>query len=119
MTTEVDAAAVVRLHVDAFNARDLDALMACFTEDALWVTGTSIVRGHGELTGLFAGALTELLPTLVIRDLLVEGDRAACELTETLTVAGEERTYFIAGFYRLRGDRIASAKIYREGRAEI
>jgi uncharacterized protein len=31
---EVDVAAVVRRHVAAFNARDLDALMAGFTEDA-------------------------------------------------------------------------------------
>lgn len=28
-----DAASVVRRHVDAFNARDLDTLMAGFTED--------------------------------------------------------------------------------------
>jgi hypothetical protein len=41
------------------------------------------------------------------------------ELTETVTVAGEERTFSIAGFYRLRAGLIASAKIYREGSAEI
>lgn len=117
--TEVDAAAVLRTHVDAFNARNLAALMAGFTEDALWVTGTSVAPGHGELAELFGGAMEELLPTLAIRDLVVEGDRAACQMTETLTVAGEERTYFIAGFYQLRGGRIASAKIYREGSAVI
>jgi hypothetical protein len=116
---EVDAAAVVRRHVEAFNARDLDALMAGFTEDASWVTGTSTAQGHGELAELFAGAMAGLLPTLAIRDLLAEGDRAACQMTETLTVAGEESTFFIAGFYQLRGGRIASAKIYREGSAEI
>jgi uncharacterized protein len=117
--TEVDAAAVLRGHVDAFNARDLDALIAGFTDDALWVTGTTIARGRGELAELFAGAMAGLMPTLVIQDLLAEDDRAACQMTETLTVAGEERTFCIAGFYRLRGGRIASAKIYREGSAEI
>jgi hypothetical protein len=116
---EVDAAAVVRSHVDAFNVRDLDALMAGFTEDASWVTGTTVARGCGELIELFAGAMAGLLPTLTIQNLLVEGDRAACQMTETLAVAGEERTFFIAGFYQLRGGRIASAKIYREGSAEI
>lgn len=116
---DVDAAAVVRRHVDAFNARDLDALMAGFTPDALWVTGTSVARGRGELTELFAGAMEGLLPTLTIRDLLAEGDRAACQMTETLTVAGEERTFSIAGFYQLNAGLIASAKIYREGSAEI
>lgn len=68
---------------------------------------------------LFAGAMAGLLPTFVVQDLLMEGDRAACQMTETLMVDGEERTFFIAGFYRLRGGRIASAKIYREGSAEI
>jgi hypothetical protein len=111
------AAAALRRHVDAFNARDLGGLMAGFTPDALWVTGATTVRGHGELTELFAGAMTGLLPTLTIRELLADGDRAACQLTETLTAAGEERTFFIAGFYRLRDGLIASAKIYREGSA--
>ncbi|MFD8563639.1 nuclear transport factor 2 family protein [Streptosporangium canum] len=116
---EGDAAAVLRRHVDAFNARDLDALMAGFTEDASWVTGTSVARGVGELTELFSGAMAGLLPTLTIQNLLTEGDWAACQMTETLTAADEERTFFIAGFYELRGGRIASAKIYREGSAEI
>lgn len=116
---EMDAATAVRRHVDAFNARDLDGLIAGLTEDAVWVTGTTVARGRHELTELFAGAMAGLLPTLVIQDLLTEGNRAACQLIETLTVAGEEQTFFIAGFYRLRDARIASAKIYREGSAEI
>jgi hypothetical protein len=116
---ELDAATVVRRHVDAFNARDLDTLMAGFTEDASWVTGATIARGRGELTVLFAGAMAGLLPTLVIQNLLAEGDRAACQMTEMLTVARAERTFFIAAFYQLRGGRIASAKVYREGSAEI
>ena len=114
-----DAAAAVRRHVAAFNARDLGALMAGFTQDAVWVTGTTVVRGHGELSGLFADAMAGLLPTLTIGNLLAEGDRVACELTETLTAADGQRTFRIAGFYQLRGGKIASAKIYREGSAEI
>jgi hypothetical protein len=119
LVIELDAAAVVRTHVDAFNARDLDSPMAGFTEDASWVTGTSVARGHVELKELFAGAMAGLLPTLVIENLLADGDRVACQMIETLTVDGDERTFSIAGFYRLRDRRIASAKIYREGSAEI
>ncbi|GAB2491774.1 nuclear transport factor 2 family protein [Streptosporangium sandarakinum] len=62
----VDAASALRRHVDAFNARDLDTLMAGFTDDASWVTGTSIVQGRGELTEFFAAAMAGLLPTLTI-----------------------------------------------------
>jgi hypothetical protein len=105
--------------VDAFNSRDLDRLMAGFTDDVVWITGTTTVRGRAELTELFANAMAGLLPALVIESLLAEGDRVACQLTETLTVDGDERTFSIAGFYALRGGRIASAKIYREGSADI
>jgi hypothetical protein len=105
--------------VAAFNARDLDALMAGFTEDASWITGSTVVRGLGELTELFAAAMQGLLPTLTIQNLITVGDRAACEMIETLTFDGEDLTFAIAGFYRLREGRIASAKIYREGSAEL
>ncbi|MFD2419706.1 nuclear transport factor 2 family protein [Amycolatopsis pigmentata] len=115
----MNAEAVVRRHVEAFNERDLDALMAGFTDDSRWITGTSVARGRDELAELFEGAMTGLPPTLVIHDLLAVGDRAACQMTETLTVAGQEQSFPIAGFYRLRDGLIASAKIYREGSAEI
>jgi uncharacterized protein len=117
--TRPDAAAVLRQHIAAFNQRDLDALIAGFTDDAVWVTGTTAVRGRTGLTALFESAMAGLLPTLAIENLLAGGDRAACQMTETYTFDGEARTDAIAGFYRLRGGRIASAKIYREGSAEV
>jgi ketosteroid isomerase-like protein len=113
------ATTAINIHIDAFNSRDLDALMAGFTEDAVWITGTSVVRGHAELTEFFAAALSGLLPTLSIQSLIADDDLAACQLTETLTADGEPRTYSIAGFYRIRDGLIASAKIYREGSAEL
>lgn len=115
----VDAAAVIREHVNAFNSRDLERLLAGFTDDAAWVTGTTVVRGQHELAELFKEAMEGLLPALTIVSLLVQDHRVACELTETVTVNGDQRTFSIAGFYRLREGRIASAKIYREGSAEI
>ncbi|MGW3244021.1 nuclear transport factor 2 family protein [Streptomyces sp. NPDC001070] len=117
--TATDAAAAVREHIRAFNARDLDALLAGFTEDAVWSTGTTTVRGRAALTELFDEAMRGLLPTLEVRDLIAEGSRAACQMTETLTYDGEVRTYPIAAFYELHGGRIASAKVYREGSADI
>ncbi|GGP66685.1 nuclear transport factor 2 family protein [Saccharothrix coeruleofusca] len=113
------AAEVIREHVDAFNSRDLEGLLAGFTDDAVWITGTSVARGRAELAELFGNAMAGLLPSLVVDNLLVVGDRAACQLTEELSDGGERLTFSIAGFYQLRDGRIASAKIYREGSAEI
>jgi uncharacterized protein (TIGR02246 family) len=117
--TKADADAAIREQVRAFNTRDLEALLAGFTDDAVWITGTTVVRGRAELAELFADAMAGLLPTLTVQTLLVQGDRAAAQMTETLTAHGEEQTFSIAAFYTLRGGRIASAKVYREGSAVI
>ncbi|PKV91271.1 hypothetical protein ATK30_2037 [Amycolatopsis echigonensis] len=106
-------------HVAAFNNRDLQALLDGFTEDAVWITGNSVARGRDELTELFSGAMEQLLPTLTVENVLADGDQVAAQLTERLTHNGEEHVFAIAGFYRLAGDRIRSAKIYREGSAEL
>jgi uncharacterized protein len=120
MTDDQTAAAAeaVRRHVDAFNAGDLDALLSGFTDDALWITGTSTVRGRAELTELFEGAISQLRPRLDLGELIAERDLVACQLVETLP-GDTPQTFAIAGFYRLRDGLIASAKIYREGSAEI
>ena len=110
---------VLRRHVAAFNNRDLQSLLDGFTDDAVWITGSSVVRGHDELTDLFSGAMEQLLPTLTVENVLADGDQVAAQLTERLTHNGETQVFAIAGFYRLAGDRIASAKIYREGSAEL
>jgi hypothetical protein len=116
---EPDPAGAVRRHLRAFNERDVEALIAGLTEDAVWITGGAVVTGHAELTEFFAGALTALAPTLHVRTLVAGGDHVVCELVETLTAAGRAHTFHMAAFYRLRGSRIAAAKIYREGSAEL
>ena len=119
MTDDQSASeSAVRRHIDAFNEGDLDALLAGFTDDAAWVTGTSTARGRAELAELFEGAISQLRPRLDLDELIAERDRVACELTETLP-GDVPQTFAIAGFYRLRDGRIASAKIYREGSAKI
>ncbi|MEY9872669.1 uncharacterized protein (TIGR02246 family) [Streptacidiphilus sp. MAP12-33] len=110
---------VVREHVRALNDRDLPALLAGFTDDAVWITGSSVARGRTELTEFFTGALERPLPTWTVETLLVDGDRAACQLVERFLVNGHRRTHAVAGFYRLRDGLIASARIYREGSADV
>ena len=117
--TDADVAALIEEHIRAFNDRDIDALMSGFTDDACWITGAAVARGRAELTELFSSAMAGLLPTLTIQDLLTAPDRVACQLIERLSVRGEEQVFFIAGFYQFRDGRIASAKIYREGSAEV
>ncbi|MEZ0092198.1 nuclear transport factor 2 family protein [Streptacidiphilus sp. EB129] len=110
---------LVRAHVDAFNSRDLEALMAGFADDAVWITGRSTARGRAELAALFSGAMDGLLPTLTVQSLIVGEGRAAAEMVEVFTHEGVERTDHIAGFYVIEDGRIASAKIYREGSADV
>jgi len=110
---------VVTRHIDAFNAHDLDALMACFSIDASWTTGVDRFQGAAALRTLFAGAFEALAPRLSLKNLLVQGDQVACELREDYSVEGVDRTDHIAGFFRVEAGRIAAAKIYREGSADI
>lgn len=112
-------AAVVRAHVAAFDRGDLGALLAGFTDDATWRTGRSDAAGADELRALFAGALTALTPRLTMRSLVAHGDTVAAELTETLLVGDRTDVVPISGWYRVRDGRIAEARIYREGSAEV
>lgn len=115
----MDAAEVVRRHIEAFNARDLDVLLAGFRDDATWVTGTSRFRGIDALENLFANAFGGLSPTLHLLSLVAEDGRVAWELREDYATGGVRRTDHIAAFYRLEDGLIAAAKVYREGSADV
>jgi uncharacterized protein len=108
---------IVTHHVEAFNAHDLDGLLACFASDATWVTGTDRFQGKGELSRLFGEAFAALDPALAIESILADGDRVACELREEFVVGDASRVERIAGFYRVEAGLITDAKIYREGSA--
>jgi hypothetical protein len=112
-------AAIVEQHIEAFNARDLDALMAGLSEDATWVTGTDRFNGGAALEQLFVAAFAEISPRLHIESLLVQDDRVVCELREEYTVDGVERTDHIAAFYRVEAGVITAVKVYREGSADV
>jgi heme-degrading monooxygenase HmoA len=114
-----DPAQIVANHIVAFNAKDLDRLLACFSADATWATGSDHFRGTVELAHLFANAFSDLTPELSILTMVVDGDQVACELSEHLKIDGIERVDQIAGFYRVQSGRITAAKIYREGSAAV
>jgi limonene-1,2-epoxide hydrolase/heme-degrading monooxygenase HmoA len=113
-----EPAHVVRDHIVAFNARDLDRLLACFSADATWITGTDRFRGKAQLAKLFGSAFSELSPELTITSMLADRNHVACELSEQLVVGGVARVDHIAGFYEVDSGRITRAKIYREGSAD-
>jgi hypothetical protein len=106
-------------HVRAFNARDLDALMDLFTPTAEWITGESKIVGEDELREFFAATFTSLLPTLEIRTVIQAPGMVACEIIERLRHNGRSQVFGIAGFYTIVDDKIAAAKIYREGSSDL
>ena len=115
----LDAKTVVNAHVSAFNARDVVALLDGFTADAVWETGEYRCSGRAELEELFTGAFEAIAPQLRVVRLVAGVDLVAAELVEEMVVDGRSMQVPIAGFYRLSDGRIASAKIYREGSADI
>lgn len=114
----VEPVEVVRAHLDAFNAGDVDALLAVFAEDAVFATGEHLVIGARGLRAMFSEALAELSPTLTLRGQVVQGEVVACELSEQLTVEGTEFAFALAAFYTVRDGRIVRVKVYREGTAQ-
>jgi hypothetical protein len=57
---------------------------------------TDRVRGTAELAQLFERAFSELSPELHITTMVVDGDQAACELSEHLVINGVVRVDQIA-----------------------
>lgn len=106
---------VVRAHVDAFNAGDVDALMAGFADDAVFVTGDHMVVGARGLRAMFSDALANLAPSMELRATVVQHGVVACELNERLTVEGAQFHFSLAAFYTVRRGQIVRVKVYREG----
>ena len=112
-------AAAVHEHVRAFSEGDLPALMAGLADDTVWITGRTTVRGRADLEPFFREAIEGLHPKLVVENLLIDGEQAACQMTETLVWDGAEQTFPIAAFFKLRDGLIMTAKVYREGTADL
>ena len=116
--SQSEALAAVKAHVEAFNADDLDAVVAGFAEDAVFANGDQLIVGRRGIGALFGQALGQVQATLDLRGTVTEGESVACELTERVTIGGQTFEFDLAGFFTVRGGLIRRAKIYREGAAE-
>ncbi|MFN2559919.1 MAG: nuclear transport factor 2 family protein [Jatrophihabitans sp.] len=106
-------------HVAAFNAHDTERVLAGFTSDAVWITGTDRFEGIAALADVFDAWLWTLDPRLEVLSLVTEDQRAAAQLHESLVVDGQRRDFDIAVFFELDGGQIRLGKVYREGSAEL
>lgn len=106
-------------HVAAFNAHDRERILAGLAADVTWSTGRDTRHGQAALTELFDDGLWELAPHLHVVRLLVEGDRAAAEIVETLTIDGAQHVFAIACFFDLQHAVIHRVTVFREGTADL
>jgi hypothetical protein len=109
---------LLREHVAAFNAGDVPRTMAGIAGEVTWVTGTDVIRGKDEVERFLSAAIEAIAPTLEIRSIVSGGDRAASEMRERYTVAGDRRDASIAAFYDFDDGLITRVKVYREGNAD-
>ena len=106
---------VVEEHIRAFNACDLDAVMAGFDDDAVFSTADQLAVGARAISRLFAESFDA--PASARLDLLravVDDDTVGCELTEQISVEGIQHVLDVAAFYTVRSGRIARVRIYRD-----
>jgi hypothetical protein len=85
----------------------------------VWITGSDRVAGRTALAELFDEWLWSTSPSLETLSLLVDGERAAAQLRETMTVDGEVREFIIAVFFEVSDGLISFGKVYREGSADL
>ncbi|NLF03555.1 MAG: SnoaL-like domain-containing protein [Actinomycetales bacterium] len=107
---------LVRRHVDAFNAADLDALLADFAPDATWVMGETVVPAE-ELPDLFGRAVHYLDPHLTLIRVVDGGDAVAVELHERWTQDGEAKDAMLLALLDVHEGKVRRGKVYREGSA--
>jgi hypothetical protein len=114
-----DRRTIVLDHLYAFNQHDSQRLLAGLSPTVVWRTGRDRFEGHSQLGALFDDDLWDLAPSLTVRTLLVNGNHAAAELHEALTVDGVRQAFDIAVFFEIEADLIERATVYREGSADI
>lgn len=103
----------MRAHLDAFTKRDLPAMLATLSSDAVFVTGTTLVA-PADFDEFFGWAMRELDPVMGIRNLVVDGGRVACEFLESVTLDGERRHLNRSAFFTIVDELITAVKVYDE-----
>jgi hypothetical protein len=110
-----DVESVVQRQLDAYNAHDLDALMATYADDALQFEypGTLLASGAAEIRERFAGRFKEpnlharLLRRIAMGSVVVDHE----EVTRTFP-EGTGKVELVA-IYEVRDGRIAAARFIR------
>lgn len=110
---------LVEDHVAAFNAHDSARLLAGLAPDCVWRTGHDTVQGAAALADLFDDWLWSLEPSLTVRTLLTDGERAAAEITERFVVDGREQRLAKSVFFECRGGLLTRVTVYCEGSADV
>ena len=106
---------VVQAHVEAFNACDLDAVMAGFDDEAVFATVEQLAVGSRAISRLFAESFAAPASAhLEVQRIVIDGDTAGCEMTERIVAAGVEHLIDVAAFYTVRDGRIVRVRIYRD-----
>jgi hypothetical protein len=114
-TTSVRPLDAVEEHIRAFNARDLDAVMAGFDDEAVFSTAEQLAVGARAISQLFADSFAAPASArLELRRTVIAGDTVACELTEQIEAGGVTHTLDVAAFYTVRRGRLARVRIYRD-----
>jgi hypothetical protein len=116
--TGQDPSEAVLAHIAAFNAGDVEQLVAGFAPDAIFVNGSTSVRGHSDLARFFGDAIRVFRPSLTVTNLLGGGQHVACELVERVESDGETRLLDKAAFYRVVDGRIVSGRVYIDDPAD-
>lgn len=109
---------VVEAHLSAFNAGDVDLVVALFADDAVFTSGDQLVIGRRALTALFTAAFGgPVTARLELRRAIVQDDTAACELVERLAIGGGVTEFPVAAFYTVRGGQLVHVRVYRDAPA--
>ncbi|MCS4592402.1 nuclear transport factor 2 family protein [Brevibacterium sediminis] len=108
---------LVDRHIAAFNAGDVEELLADFAESATWVTGDYTVP-EGGLREFFTGAMQSLRPRLRLRRIIDGGSSIAVEMREDWSHQSEAKSAGLVAIFDLADGQIARATIYREGSAD-
>lgn len=108
---------LVQRHINAFNDRDVDALLADFAPSTVWITGDYTVPG-GQLRDFFTSAMESLTPQLTLRRAINGGNVVAIEMTEQWTHDATAKSADLIAVFDLDDGKISRARIYREGTAD-
>jgi ketosteroid isomerase-like protein len=103
LTPTIDA------YIDASNARQADAVIACFTPDAVVVDEGRTYRSSDEIRRWFAETVAAYAFTLEVTDVAEQGSETVvtCRVTGTF----EGSPIHLRYFFTLEGDRIAALTI--------